>query len=80
MQAIQTYRNILIEQERAVAVVTMNRPQRRNALSHEHLEELIDCFKTIGSERQLAAVVAVARQRPGLLRRPRSERDDRPRP
>lgn len=58
MQATQTYRNILVEQERAVAIVTMNRPQRRNALSQEHLEELIDCFKTIGS-RQAAAVVVL---------------------
>ncbi len=58
MQATQTYRTILVEQERAVAVVTMNRPERRNALSHEHLEELIECFRTIGS-RQSAAVVVL---------------------
>jgi enoyl-CoA hydratase/carnithine racemase len=57
MQATQTYRTILVEQERAIAVVTMNRPDRRNALSHEHLEELIDCFKTIGSRKAAAVVI-----------------------
>jgi enoyl-CoA hydratase/carnithine racemase len=51
------YRNILVEQERSVAIVTMNRPQRRNALSYEHLEELIDCFKRIGGEGAAAVVV-----------------------
>src|ERR1035437_9624957 len=57
MQTTQTYRNILVEQERTVAIVTMNRPERRNALSHEHLGELIDCFKTIGSRQAVAVVV-----------------------
>jgi enoyl-CoA hydratase/carnithine racemase len=52
-----TYRHILVEQERAVAIVTMNRPERRNALSHEHLGELIDCLKTIGRAREAAVVI-----------------------
>src|SRR5207245_2952689 len=43
-----TYRTILFEQEEAIAHVTMNRPERRNALSLEHMQELIACFKGIG--------------------------------
>jgi enoyl-CoA hydratase/carnithine racemase len=52
-----TYRNIVVEQERAVAIVTMNRPERRNALSYEHLGELVECLKAIGRARQTAVVI-----------------------
>jgi enoyl-CoA hydratase/carnithine racemase len=51
------YRNILFDREGAIAVVTMNRPDRRNALSLEHLEELLACFRAIGEDRALRAVV-----------------------
>jgi enoyl-CoA hydratase/carnithine racemase len=46
--APQTYRHILFEVDGAIARVTMNRPERRNALSVEHMRELIDCFRAIG--------------------------------
>jgi enoyl-CoA hydratase/carnithine racemase len=53
----QTYRNILFEIDQKIAYVTMNRPERRNALSVDHMEELIDCFKTIGQRKEAAAVI-----------------------
>ena len=54
---ISTYRNILVLVEDAIAYVTMNRPERRNALSLEHMEELIACFKAIGRDRSVAVAV-----------------------
>src|SRR5437879_3811590 len=53
----QTYRNIQFDRDGNIAYVTMNRPERRNALSVEHMQELLDCFKTIGRDRDIAAVI-----------------------
>src|SRR5579872_5331255 len=36
------YRHVLFEQDDLISYVTMNRPERRNALSLAHMEELID--------------------------------------
>jgi enoyl-CoA hydratase/carnithine racemase len=35
----------------------MNRPERRNALSRAHMEELIACLKAIGQDRDIAVVI-----------------------
>ena len=42
------YRHILVEVEERVATVTMNRPEKRNALSVEHMTELIGALREIG--------------------------------
>ena len=57
MLETQTFRHILVEQDQSVAIITMNRPQKRNALSHEHLAELIECLSTIGAKREAAVVI-----------------------
>ena len=36
---------IVCTRDRGVATITMNRPERRNALSMEHIEELIDALR-----------------------------------
>jgi enoyl-CoA hydratase/carnithine racemase len=51
------YGNLSCERDGAVALVTMNRPERRNALSIEHLQELLDCFRALGKERQVGVVI-----------------------
>jgi len=40
-----------------VAVVTMNRPGRRNALSLEHMQELIAAFMALGEREDIAVVI-----------------------
>jgi enoyl-CoA hydratase/carnithine racemase len=55
--AARTYRNILLESADRIARVTMNRPEKRNALSVEHMTELIDCFQRIGDDRDVAVVI-----------------------
>jgi enoyl-CoA hydratase/carnithine racemase len=42
------------------AVVTLNRPERRNALSLELMEELLDCLNGIGRDTSLRAVILAA--------------------
>ena len=52
-----TYEFISHETEGSIAVVTLNRPAKRNALSLGLMLELLDCFGRIGNEKQLRAVV-----------------------
>ena len=42
------FEHILVERSGEFATVTMNRPQRRNALSLEHMRELITAFRDLG--------------------------------
>src|SRR4051812_23596813 len=51
------YRNLSCDRDGAIALVTMNRPERRNALSVEHLQELLDCFRALGKEREVGVVI-----------------------
>ena len=52
-----SYQSILFETEGPTALVTLNRPQRRNALSLELMTELIACLNEIGRDRSLRAVI-----------------------
>ena len=44
-----SFEHILVERSGDFATVTMNRPQRRNALSLEHMRELITAFGELGN-------------------------------
>jgi enoyl-CoA hydratase/carnithine racemase len=50
--------HILVESSGDFATVTMNRPQRRNALSHDHMRELIAAFTELGNSDVLGIVLA----------------------
>ena len=52
-----TYEYILFEMDGAMAHVTMNRPEKRNALSLAHMQELIDCLKSVGESKEAQIVV-----------------------
>jgi enoyl-CoA hydratase/carnithine racemase len=55
-----TYETITCETEGSVAVVTLNRPGRRNALSLGLMLELLDCLGRIGAEGRLRGVILAA--------------------
>src|SRR4051794_28184380 len=55
-----SYENISLTTEGNVAVLTLNRPQRRNALSLALMKEMIACLNEIGSNRQIRAVILAA--------------------
>jgi len=42
------FEHVLVARENEFATITMNRPERRNALSHEHLRELHRAFEQVG--------------------------------
>jgi enoyl-CoA hydratase/carnithine racemase len=52
------FEHILVERSGEYATVTMNRPQRRNALSQAHMRELISAFASIGESDALGIVLA----------------------
>ena len=52
------YEHILVERSGDFATITMNRPQRRNALSLAHMNELISAFREIGGSDTLGIVLA----------------------
>ena len=53
----RTYEHILVETDGAIARVTMNRPEKRNALSLSHMRELTDSLKAIGQAKEAHVVV-----------------------
>jgi enoyl-CoA hydratase/carnithine racemase len=55
-----SYENLCFETDGPVAVVTLNRPSKRNALSLGLMRELLDCFGCIGKDKQLRAVILAA--------------------
>lgn len=42
---------------RGIATLTMNRPERRNALSLELMDEMIQCLQLLGSRREVRAII-----------------------
>ncbi|HSA92078.1 MAG TPA: enoyl-CoA hydratase [Terriglobales bacterium] len=54
------YKSLLYETDGSIAIVTLNRPQRRNALSLDLMLEVLDCLDTVGSNPDLRAVILAA--------------------
>ncbi len=54
------YENLLVDSDAQVAIVTLNRPERRNALSLALMKEMIVCLKEIGASARHRAVILAA--------------------
>ncbi len=54
------YQNLCFETEERIAVITLNRPKRRNALSLDLMQELIECLDRTGRDRDLRTVILAA--------------------
>jgi enoyl-CoA hydratase/carnithine racemase len=52
--------NLQVSQEGTTAIVTLNRPERRNALSLELMQDLIAALEEIGRNREVRAVILAA--------------------
>jgi enoyl-CoA hydratase/carnithine racemase len=52
------FEHVLVERSGEFATVTMNRPERRNALSLQHMRELIAAFEEVGASDALGIVLA----------------------
>ncbi len=54
------YEHILIEREAPIATITLNQPEKRNALSTPMMQELTDALRTLSSERDVRVIVLAA--------------------
>ncbi len=54
------YRYLLSTREGSLAVITLNRPERRNAMSLDLMLELIACLDQVSSDPQVRAVILAA--------------------
>jgi enoyl-CoA hydratase/carnithine racemase len=52
------FEHVLVERAGEFATITMNRPQRRNALSLAHMRELIAAFRQVGDGDALGIILA----------------------
>jgi enoyl-CoA hydratase/carnithine racemase len=55
-----TYEHILVACDAAVATITMNRPEKRNALSEAHMAELTTALREVGGDATIRAVILAA--------------------
>ena len=55
-----SYENICFATEDNIALITLNRPERRNTLLLALMQESIDCLGAIGGRRDLRAVILAA--------------------
>src|SRR6266498_3359085 len=53
-------RNLTLAVDGPIATLTLNRPEKRNALSLELMQEMIDCLGELGSRSDVQAVILAA--------------------
>ena len=51
--------NILIEKQDAIAIVTINRPTKLNALNKATIQELHDAFKSLNEDKSVKAIIVI---------------------
>jgi len=57
---MNNYENLLFESDGQVGILTLNRPNRRNALSLVLMLELLECLRQIGRDSSIRAVILAA--------------------
>src|SRR6185437_14342071 len=55
-----SYQDLLFEIENGTAIITLNRPNRRNALSLQLMRELIACLHDVDRNKSITAVILAA--------------------
>ncbi len=54
------YESLLVELDAPVATITLNRPEKRNALSSELMRELLDAVRALSRDRDVRVIVLAA--------------------
>ena len=56
LRADYVYKNLILELDAEIAIITLNRPSSRNALSLDLMSDLLDCLSGIEQNRSVRAV------------------------
>jgi enoyl-CoA hydratase len=51
------YKTLLCDRRNAIGYVTINRPEKLNALNHQVMEELFNCFQAIRDDKEVRVVI-----------------------
>lgn len=57
------YKNILVEQEGAIGIVTLNRPKVLNALSHDLMDELVTALEIFDHDDNIRVIILTGSER-----------------
>jgi len=57
---MKTYEHLMVETDATIAIMTMNRPDRRNALSVALMEELMNSFQALSQNPEIRAIILAA--------------------
>lgn len=57
------YKNILVEQDGAIGIVTLNRPKVLNALSHELMDELVAALEIFDHDESVRVIILTGSER-----------------
>ena len=55
-----SYQHLILSTEGQLGIITLNRPERRNALSLDLMLELISCLNTMTAEKNIRAIILAA--------------------
>ncbi|MDZ4834137.1 MAG: enoyl-CoA hydratase-related protein [Candidatus Melainabacteria bacterium] len=58
-----TYKNILVDQDGAIGIVTLNRPKVLNALSHELMDELVAALEIFDRDDKIRVIILTGSER-----------------
>ena len=61
-----TFENILVEENRGIATITINRPTKLNALNRVTIEELHNAFKGLKNNRNIKVIIITGSERKPL--------------
>ena len=60
MERVTTYQHVLVAADGPITTITLNRPEKRNALALDVMEELTVAFRVVGASEALGVVLAAA--------------------
>ncbi len=52
-----SYDNLLVKKNKPIGIITINRPNKLNALNRDTIQELHDLFKTLESEKEIKVII-----------------------
>jgi enoyl-CoA hydratase len=58
-----TYKNILVDQDGAIGIVTLNRPKVLNALSHDLMDELVTALEKFDNDDKIRVIILTGSER-----------------